>query len=81
MTEDIKFTEDLHIDVSGNRYILSCIKDIYKESSLHNAVIKSNVYMTSEIYERVEMNADGMLVLKYTIMIKSHSRYSKMCYF
>ena len=81
MTDDIKFTEDLHIAVSGNRYISSCIKCIYKESFLHYAVMKSNVYITSKIYERVGMNADGVLVLKYTKMIKSHSRYSKIFYF
>ena len=45
-----------------------------KESCLHNAVMKSNVYITSKIYERVGMNADGVLVLKYTRMIKSASK-------
>ena len=77
MTEDIKFTEDLQIDVSENSYISSCIKCIYKESSLHNAVMKSNVYMTFQIYERVGMNVDGVFVLKYTRMIKSASKIFK----
>ena len=36
--------------------------------------MKSNVYITSKIYERVGMNADGVLVLKYTRMIKSASK-------
>ena len=36
--------------------------------------MKSNIYMTSEIYERVGMNVDGVLVLKYTRMIKSASK-------
>ncbi len=74
MTEDIKFTEDLKIDVSENSYISSCIKCIYKESSLHNAVMKSNVYITSKIYERVGINVDAVLVLKCMGIIKSGSK-------
>jgi hypothetical protein len=71
MTENIKFTEDLQIDVSMKRFKSMCIKCIHKESSLHNAIMKSNVYITSEIYESVEINADGVLVLKCMRMIQS----------
>jgi hypothetical protein len=36
--------------------------------------MKSSVYMTAEIYEVVGINVDSVLVLKYTIMIKSTSK-------
>jgi hypothetical protein len=74
MTEDIKFTEDLKIDVSEKSYISSCIKFIYKESSSHYAVMKLNVYMSSEVYLCVGINTGGLIVLIYTETMKSGSK-------